>query len=98
MRGRYQGYEFGFGYFEFVVALRLSRWKYPVSSMVLILIIAMVIKASVAVVDIIIVDLFSGGLKPFLIYLWIFSALLIPQHRIGLIFYIPALLDFYMLA
>lgn len=59
--------------------------------MILILVIAVVVEASVVVVNIIIVDLFSGGLKPFLIYIWTLSALLIPWHRIGLIFLYPSL-------
>ena len=37
----------GFGYFEFVVALRMSRWKCSVSSLILILVIAIVVEASV---------------------------------------------------
>lgn len=59
--------------------------------MILILVIAVVVEASVVVVNIFIVDLFSGGLKPFLIYIWTLSALLIPWHRIGLIFLYPSL-------
>lgn len=65
--------------------------------MILILVIAVVVEASVVVVNIIIVDLFSGGLKPFLIYIWTLSALLIPWHRIGLIFLYPSSLDHYLL-
>ena len=72
------------------MTLRISRWKCSVSSMILIFVIAVVVEPSV-VVNIIIVDLFSGGLKPFLIYIWTLSALLIPWHRIGLIFLYPSL-------
>lgn len=68
------------------MVLRVSRWKCSVSSMILMFVIAFVVEMSEVVVNIIIVDLLSGSLKPFLLYLRALSALLLPWHRIGLIF------------
>lgn len=59
------------------MALRISRWKCSVSSIILILVIAVVVEASVVFLNII-VDLLSGNLKAFLIYLRVLSAPLFP--------------------
>lgn len=58
------------------------------SSIKVILVIALVVETSIVVVNIIIIFLLSGVLKPFLIYSWIYSALLIAWYRIGLSFYL----------
>ena len=49
-----------------MVALRISRWNCSVSCIILTLVITVVVDASVVVVNIIIIGLVSGKLKPFL--------------------------------